>query len=124
MKNTLIIAAIAVGLTAISTTTSFAGCGACGGGASASKEGDSAVASHDESKDHEHTVEVGCAGCIYGKEGVKGCKTAVKVHDDIYMLKGAKINAHQEGLCKAAKQGKVVGHIEGDNFVASSAELE
>ena len=78
---------------------------------------------------HEHavtarTVEAGCATCIFNMEGVKGCKLAVRIDGKPYLVTGADVDAHGEGLCRSAKEAKVVGQIEGDKFVATSFELQ
>ena len=73
-------------------------------------------------------AEVGCAGCIYGKEGVKGCKTAVKIDDKIFLVKAGtakgKLDAHKAGLCDAGKQATLTGKIVGKKFVANKIELK
>ena len=119
MKKLFVMGILAIGVTALFSPWAAAGCGSCS--ADAGAESSDAAEAQD---DHEHTVEAGCGMCIYDKEGVKGCKTAVKVHGKVYMLKGGNINAHKDGLCQGTKQAKVVGHVQGDEFVASSAELE
>lgn len=73
-------------------------------------------------------AEVGCAGCIYDKEGVKGCKTAVKIDDKVYMVKAGtkdgELDAHKTGLCKAGKKATLTGKVVGDEFVANKIELK
>ena len=78
---------------------------------------------------HEHgaavrNVEAGCGSCIFGMEGVMGCKLAVKIDGNPYLVTGADVNAHKAGLCGSVKMAKVVGEIEGDKFVATSFELQ
>jgi len=78
---------------------------------------------------HEHgaavrNVEAGCGSCIFGMEGVMGCKLAVKIDGKPYLVTGADVNAHKAGLCGSVKMAKVVGEIEGDKFVATSFELQ
>ncbi len=78
---------------------------------------------------HEHaaaarTVEAGCATCIFNMEGVRGCKLAVRIDGEPYLVTGADVDAHGAGLCSSAKEAKVVGQIEGDKFVATSFELQ
>ncbi len=69
------------------------------------------------------TLEVGCASCLYDMDGVEGCVTAVKVADTSYLLEGAELDAHNNGLCATTKQAKVVGVIQNGAFLASSIEL-
>jgi len=78
---------------------------------------------------HEHAgaariVEAGCATCIFNMEGVTGCKLAVKIDGKAHLVSGADVDAHGAGLCRAAKEAKVVGEIEGGKFVATSFELQ
>ena len=57
-------------------------------------------------------------------EGVTGCKLAVKIDGKAHLVSGADVDAHGAGLCRAAKEAKVVGEIEGGKFVATSFELQ
>ena len=70
------------------------------------------------------TVEAGCGKCTYGMSGVSGCKLAVKIDGKSYLVKGAKVNAHNAGLCSSTKNAEITGSIEGDKFVATSFTLE
>ena len=76
------------------------------------------------------TLEVGfgCATCIYDMEGVTGCVLAVEINGKHYLVDGVDIDdlgdAHAaDGLCNAERQGTIIGSIEGDRFVATSASL-
>jgi nickel superoxide dismutase len=77
----------------------------------------------EEAKLAKMDVEAGCATCTYRLAGVTGCKAAVKVDGEAYLLSGVKLNAHNEGLCKKARGAKVAGKVEGGKFVATSIEL-
>ena len=69
-------------------------------------------------------VEVGCASCIYEIPGVEGCKLAAKIHGKPMLVTGAKVDAHALGLCRGAKEGTLVGEVQGDEFVATKVEIE
>ena len=69
-------------------------------------------------------IEVGCASCIYEMPGIKGCKLAGKIDGVPRLITGTELSAHKAGLCSSAKQAKVKGKVEGDDFVASEIELE
>lgn len=71
----------------------------------------------------EMTVEVGCFGCIYNGEGASGCQTAAKVGDQALLVEGVDFSAHNNGLCKAAKQAKITGRVEGGVLVADSIAI-
>ena len=68
-------------------------------------------------------LELGCASCIYKMAGVEGCVTAVKVGGKPMLLAGKMIDAHELGLCSAAKQASVNGKVEDGKFVATEVEL-
>ena len=70
------------------------------------------------------TVEAGCGSCIFNMQGVEGCELAVRIDGKPYLVTGADVDAHGSGLCRAAKEAKAVGKIEGDKFVATSFELQ
>ena len=69
------------------------------------------------------TVEAGCGSCIFKMPGVQGCKLAVKIDGKPYLVTGASVNAHEAGLCQAAKQATCSGEVKDDTFVATSFEL-
>jgi hypothetical protein len=71
----------------------------------------------------EQTVEVACATCIYRMSGVQGCKLAAKIDGKPILVRGGSVDAHNAGLCSAAKQAVVSGQVEGDTFVATKVEL-
>lgn len=83
-----------------------------------------AQAAHAAEADTEMTVEVGCAMCIYEQEGATTCTTAAKVGDTVYLVEGGGLDAHEAGLCTAAKQATVMGHIHGDRLMASSITVQ
>ena len=68
-------------------------------------------------------AEVACGSCIYKMDGVSGCKTAIKIGEEKYMLAGETIDAHSTGLCKAAKAVKVAGAVADGAYVATKIEL-
>lgn len=74
------------------------------------------------------TAEAGCATCIYKMKGVTGCKLAVKIEGETYLVEGSAIDeygdAHaDDGLCNTARKATVSGQVKGDKFVASKIEL-
>lgn len=68
-------------------------------------------------------VEAGCASCIYEMPGVEGCKLAVKIDDQPYLVTGSTVDAHGAGLCSAAKNAIVRGTIEDGTFAATQFEI-
>lgn len=56
--------------------------------------------------------ELGCAKCVFKVEGVKACKNAIKVGDDIYIFddKGAKEKYHKK-ICTSSAEGSVTGVV-------------
>ncbi len=70
------------------------------------------------------TVEAACASCIYEMEGVEDCELAVKIDGKPYLVSGVDVDAHESGLCDAAKSAAISGEIDGDRFVATSFEFE
>ncbi len=72
----------------------------------------------------EQSVEAACASCIYKMEGVEDCELAVKIDGTTYLVSGVDLDAHESGLCDAAKQAVISGEIDGDRFVATSFEFE
>lgn len=69
-------------------------------------------------------AELGCGSCMYSMEGVRGCKTAVKIGEGSYLLKGIDIDAHATGLCNGTQPARVAGEIRDGAFVASIVILE
>ncbi|MCZ6817169.1 MAG: DUF6370 family protein, partial [Planctomycetota bacterium] len=69
------------------------------------------------------TLEAGCGSCIFNMPAVRGCKLAVKIDGKPYLVTGASVNAHQAGLCGAAKQAKCSGEVKDDMFVATKFQL-
>jgi hypothetical protein len=66
-------------------------------------------------------VEVGCAMCVYKKEGVTSCTPAVKLGDTVLLLSGLKTSGHE--LCDGAKKAIVEGRVEGNTFLATRVEI-
>ena len=69
------------------------------------------------------TVEVGCASCIYGMEGVGDCELAARIDGKAYLVELEGFDAHGAGLCAGAQTAVVIGAIEDDRFHATSLEL-
>lgn len=70
------------------------------------------------------TVEVGCGMCIFQMEDVQGCKLAVKVDGQPYLVSDSTIDAHTSGLCTSAKQAQVTGTLYSDRFAARDVKLQ
>ncbi len=70
------------------------------------------------------SVEAACASCIYKMEGVEDCELAVMIDGKPYLVSGVEVDAHESGLCDAAKSAVISGKIDGDRFVATSFEFE
>lgn len=73
-------------------------------------------------------VEAGCGTCIFHMPDVEGCPLAVRIDGKPYLVQGSDIDDHgdahaDDGLCNAARQARVAGHIEDDVFVATQFEL-
>ncbi len=74
------------------------------------------------------TVEAGCATCVFDMQGVSGCKLAVRVGGNAYLVSGSDIDDHgdahaADGMCLAARTAIVEGEVVGDRFVAKSFEV-
>jgi len=102
-----------VGLTALFSIFVIVGCGT-----SATDSAPMAAVAPEEM-----TVEVGCFGCIYNGEGASGCQTAAKVGDLVMLVEGVDFSAHNNGLCKEARQAKISGAVVGDVLVAESISI-
>ena len=70
------------------------------------------------------TVEVGCATCVYGMSGVKGCKLAAVVDDKTILVTGADLDLHAHNLCSTSSDAVVTGTIDGDTMVVTTIELD
>ena len=71
------------------------------------------------------TVEVACATCVYGMEGVQGCKLACKIDGGSPMLvTGSDVDLHAHNLCSTATNAVVSGEVEGDTLVATAVEVQ
>jgi len=69
-------------------------------------------------------LEAGCAGCVFGMEGAKGCELAVKLDGKPYRVSGIEMPGHESGLCEHAVPADIAGKLEGDVFVATSFTLK
>ncbi|MEE8459079.1 MAG: DUF6370 family protein [Phycisphaerales bacterium] len=71
------------------------------------------------------TVEVACGSCVYGMDGVKGCKLAVKINNgDPILATGSDLDLHKHNLCSSPSQAVVTGEVEGDTLVVTSVEIK
>ena len=71
------------------------------------------------------TVEVACGSCIYGMDGVKGCKLAVKIgNGDPILATGGDVDLHKHNLCSSPGEAIVTGEVEGDTLVVTSVEIK
>jgi hypothetical protein len=71
------------------------------------------------------TVEVACGSCVYGMDGVNGCKLAVKIDNgDPMLATGSDVDLHAHNLCKAPTKAVVTGEVEGDTLVMTSVEIK
>ncbi len=69
-------------------------------------------------------IEVGCAMCVYGMEGVQGCALAAMIKGKPMMVQGVELDMYDHGLCSVAKRAVVSGKFEGGELVASKVEVE
>ena len=69
-------------------------------------------------------MEVGCAACVYSKEGITACTPAVKVGEKTMVMTGMNIDAHALGMCSGPKQAKMAGHAHGETFHVTAFELQ
>ena len=71
------------------------------------------------------TLEVGCAKCIYQVEGANDCsQVATAIDGKTLLISGVNVDAHEMGLCSAAKMASVEGAVEGGKFIASKVEVQ
>ncbi|MEQ1891552.1 MAG: DUF6370 family protein [Planctomycetota bacterium] len=70
------------------------------------------------------TVEVACAGCVFGMEGAKGCQLAAKIDGKVLLVSGVNMRPHDSGLCEASRMAEVSGAVEGERYVAASFALK
>ena len=68
-------------------------------------------------------LEIGCAHCVYKKEGVTACAPAVKMGDKVLLLSGGNVDITKADICKAPKQATIEGKAEGDKFVATKVDI-
>lgn len=96
----------------------------CGGGSDAAPQAAAAGAQTAASiPDTTMEAEVGCAGCIYGMDGITRCITAAKLDERVVLVEGGGVDAHEAGLCKAPGNATIVGHLRDDTLVAASITL-
>ncbi len=69
-------------------------------------------------------IEVGCAMCVYGMDGVQGCTLAAMIEGKPMMVNGVELDMHDHGLCSGAKRAMVSGKIEGGELAASKVEVQ
>ncbi len=70
------------------------------------------------------TLEVGCAGCVFGMPGAEGCQLAVKVDGKSYLVTGVEMPGHESGLCDHSRMAELTGRLEGERFVATNLSLK
>ncbi len=71
------------------------------------------------------TVEVACGSCVYGMDGVVGCKLAVRINNgDPMLVTGSDLDLHEHNLCSAATDAVVTGEVEGDTLVVTAVEIK
>ena len=70
------------------------------------------------------TVEIACGSCVYGMDGVQGCKLAAKINGDPILVTGADLDLHEHHLCSTASDAVVSGEVDGDVLVASSVVIK
>ncbi len=71
------------------------------------------------------TVEVACGSCVYGMDGVVGCKLAAKINNgDPILVTGSDLDLHEHNLCSTATDAVVSGEVDGDTLIASSVEIK
>jgi hypothetical protein len=91
--------------------------------ANAEKKADAAKASSTDAE-ASHFMEVGCANCTFGMDGVEGCQAAVKVNDEPVLLTGVPVDAHGLGLCQNPKKAHIHGSMVEGKYVASEVKFE
>ncbi len=69
-------------------------------------------------------IEVGCAMCVYGMDGVQACALAGMIEGKPMMMNGVELDMHDHGLCSGAKRAVVSGKIEGGELAASKVEVQ
>ena len=71
------------------------------------------------------TVEVACGSCVYGMDGVVGCKLAAKVNSgDPMLVTGSDLDLHEHKLCSVATDAVVTGEVDGDTLVVTAVEIK
>ncbi len=69
-------------------------------------------------------IEVGCAMCVYGMDGVQGCALAAMIKGKPMMVNGVELDMHDHGLCSGPKRAMVSGKIEDGELAASKVEVQ
>lgn len=103
-----------------------AGCGRQSSSGPAAENGESVKteAAAPVSMAGEGQMEIACAMCIYGMEGVNKCVLATKVVGKSVLVSGIDTDAHHLGLCSQSKVAVLKGELDGDTFVASSIQVQ
>ncbi len=71
------------------------------------------------------TVEVACGSCVYGMDGVVGCKLAAKINNgDPILVTGSDLDLHEHNLCSTASNAVVTGEVDGDTLVVTAVEIK
>ena len=70
------------------------------------------------------TVEIACGSCVYGMDGVQGCKLAAKINGDPILVTGSDLDLHEHHLCSTASDAVVSGEVDGGVLVASSVVVK
>ena len=73
-------------------------------------------------------VTAGCATCIFEMTDVTGCKLAVELDGEHFLVKGTGIDDHgdahaEEGLCNASRRAVVSGKVKEGVFVSTAFKL-
>ena len=78
------------------------------------------------SLDGSANIEVACASCIYGMEGIEDCVLAANVDGKKYLVTGIEFDTHEQGLCMdtgTARLAKITGEVHEHGIEATSVEM-
>ena len=78
------------------------------------------------SLDGSNAIEVACASCIYGMDGIEDCVLAAMVNDKPLLVTGIEFDTHGAGLCKdtgTARTAKIVGKVHENGIEATKVEM-
>lgn len=73
--------------------------------------------------DGSNEIEVGCASCSYGMDGVEGCLLAAVIDDEPFLVTGIEFDTHGNGLCKATSTATIVGKVHANGIEATKVVL-